>query len=172
MSACNFTSFAGDRWSIDNNKVKKPGVMPKQQQHPGHKGILGNEAADELAKSPAATIHLICQRESPLSVHHHRPSNQQTPNDHGVRAFLLGGQVAKPHKAREYAVLKVRLGAGHAPLLKALDSATGPKCPMCMKEPKTVEYCLQGCPNVFTAEKVLALTWATFLSRKRPPQHQ
>ncbi len=53
---------------------------------------------------------------------------------------------------RADAVPLARLRAGHTPLLKAyahlLDPAADPTCPLCKKEPQTLEHWLQRCPNL------------------------
>ncbi len=160
---------------------------------PGHKGLSGNEAADELAKAAAtatpprllsfATAKALIRR-TVTDPSPNRPRTAMVYEHFSWKADCIATS------NRADAVLLARLRAEHTPLLKAyahpLDPAADPTCPLCEEEPQTLEHWLQRCPNLdvlrqhtfgcpspplgVLTEKVLALARATFLSPRRPPQ--
>ncbi len=95
--------------------------------------VLGNGAADELAKVAAMT-HFTRHRQIP---YHRSPAQQVYGN-----FFWKADNIATSNWAD--VVLLARLRSGHAPLLKActhlLDPAADPTCPLCKEEPQTLEH--------------------------------
>ncbi len=154
---------------------------------PGHKGIPGNEAADELAKAVATATDTPPR---PISFAIAKAIIRCTATDNRPRTSMVYENISWKADCiatsnRADAVLLARLRAGHTLLRKAyahlLDPAADPTCPLCKEEPQTLEHWLQRCPNrdvlrqhtfgspspplgVLTndPEKVLALARATF----------
>ncbi len=121
---------------------------------PGHKGIPGNETADELAKA-AATATDTPPRPNPFATVKaliRRTDTDPSPNRPRtamVYEHFLWKADCIATSNRSDAVLLARLRAGHTPLLKAyahlLNPAADPTCPLCKEEPQTLEHWLQRC---------------------------
>ncbi len=114
---------------------------------PGHKSIPGNKAADELVKA-AATATYTPPR--PISFVTAKALIRRTLTDspsNRPRTFLLEGRLH-----RHLHILLTNQRPGRTPLLKTyahlLDPEADPTCPLCKKEPQTLEHCLQRCPSL------------------------
>ncbi len=103
---------------------------------PGHKGIPGNEAADELAKAAAtdtlprsfsfATTKALIRR-TVTDPQPNRPRTAMVYEHFSLKADCIATS------NRADAVLLARLRAGHTPLLKA-------NVHLCKEEPQTLEH--------------------------------
>ena len=139
---------------------------------PGHKGILGNERADEEAKNEAHRQTSTLQR-LPQSLKHDIPHSKSAslraqkeilkheaveacrnskvyPKLHAIDPSTPSKSFAKIVQAlpRRQAALLIQLRSGHAPLnnhLHRIGKAESPLCPACHRKNESVHHYLIEC---------------------------
>ena len=144
---------------------------------PGHKGIVGNERADEKAKNaaqgmtsaqhklPEALKHDLPRSKS-ASLHAHKETLKQEaieacrkskvfPKLHAIDPSTPSKNFVKIAHAlpRRQAAMLIQLRSGHAPLNKHLHrmgKAESPLCPACHRKNETIHHFLVECKEYDT----------------------